>query len=172
MPPALRNIKGGQDLEYESLLHSAPRIRCPVSCGCTKDSMTSLLPEQHGGVEATPECHEQLVGSRSCSLTPHRRAPCPTGKPTPCCCRDTLPCEIWERIGTLLLPDACGRLWPLAYPKRDNLTRLTRLSLACSNTNSALGPTRKAAKEVLQRIKLRLLSDKPSVSSGYLYTSL
>ena len=113
------------------------------------------------------------MGSRSCSLTPHRRAPCLAGESVLCCCRDTLPCEIWEGIGTLLLPD--DSLGPLVY--RERLNRLSRFSLACSSINSALGSTRKAAEKSLQHSKLRhhiwqvildeLLSDDLDVSSGH-----
>ena len=83
--------------------------------------------------------HDQLVGSRC--LVAHPRVPWLAGEPVSCGCRDTLPCEIWGRIGTFLLPDS--GMWPLAC--RARMTDIYRLSVACSNINSALAPTRQVA---------------------------
>ena len=84
-----------------------------------------------------------------------------------------MPCEIWDRIGTLLLPDDSLRERMYRGAMREVLT----LSLACSNLNTALVPTRRAAEQVLLRIKLtsriwtnildEMLSDDPDIKSGH-----
>lgn len=85
-----------------------------------------------------------------------------------------MPCEIWERIGTLLLPnDDIDDDWVYRHAMREVLT----LSLASSNLNTTLAPTRRAAEQILLRIRRmsqvwltvldELLSDDPEVQSGH-----
>ena len=70
-----------------------------------------------------------------------------------------MPCEIWGRIGTLLLPDTSFG----SYAAQRALHKLLDLSLACSNLSSALAPTREAGRQVFQRIRLKELHLWPAI---------
>ena len=79
-----------------------------------------------------------------------------------------MPCEIWGRIGTLLLPDTSVG----TYAARRALHELLDLGLACSDLNSALAPTREAGRQLYRRIRLKQFHLWPAIQDELLCDGL